>query len=181
MDHIDITWEEFKLEIKTQTNLNRKFMFRGQSNSEWTLRTSLHRTGQWYSPDDIMFYMEKVVPLAYETVATWDGVKRDLSDPFTNAQFIAFLQHNGFPTPLLDWTHSPYIAAYFAFEGINHYEPQNDFVCIYSFDKELWLKSYKQSYDYKDKTLHVSVLEPSFIGNPKQMFQQGVFLYKKSG
>ena len=30
-------------------------------------------------------------------------------------QFMTYLRHNGFPSPLLDWTRSPYIAAFFAF------------------------------------------------------------------
>jgi hypothetical protein len=30
-------------------------------------------------------------------------------------EYMAYLRHHGFPSPLLDWTRSPYLAAYFAF------------------------------------------------------------------
>jgi len=42
-------------------------------------------------------------------------------------EYMAYLRHHGFPSPLLDWTRSPYIAAYFAFnealksEGVSIY------------------------------------------------------------
>ena len=32
-------------------------------------------------------------------------------------EYLAHLRHNGFPSPLLDWSRSPYVAAYFAFSG----------------------------------------------------------------
>jgi hypothetical protein len=32
-------------------------------------------------------------------------------------EYMAYLRHHGFPSPLLDWTRSPYIAAYFAFSN----------------------------------------------------------------
>lgn len=174
---IDKTWADFVGEIQTHIPYDRRFIYRGQANSEWPLRTCLHRTGQWRTPEDIVSYMEQIVPFAHESVAAWEGIRRDLGNPFELAQFVAYLQHNGFPTPLLDWTYSPYVAGFFAFEGINHYQPEYDNICIYCFDKEAWLRSFAQSYDYRDKNMHVSILEPSCFGNPKMMLQQGLFMY----
>jgi hypothetical protein len=45
-------------------------------------------------------------------------------------EYLAHLRHNGFPSPLLDWTRSPYVAAYFAFS-----KPQSDSVAIYGFSE----------------------------------------------
>jgi hypothetical protein len=178
MDFIDCTWGQFKEVVTAQIQSgDKRFIYRGQADSTWTLKTGIHRTGQWRTPDDIRVYVEKVVPIAHQSVAAWEGRRRNLTDPFELAQFIAYLQHNGFPTPLLDWTFSPYIAAYFAFEGVNHFEPQCNHVCAYAFDAYRWGQTFKQSYDYTDPNVHVSVLEPSFVGNPKQLLQQGIYLY----
>ncbi|MGY4501998.1 hypothetical protein ACVWYH_005955 [Bradyrhizobium sp. GM24.11] len=40
--------------------------------------------------------------------------------------YMAYLRHHGFPSPLLDWSGSPYVAAYFAFA-----EPAGENVAIY--------------------------------------------------
>jgi hypothetical protein len=51
---------------------------------------------------------------------------------FTSGQiyeYMVFLRHHGFPSPLLDWSRSPYVAAFFAMMGAT---PENDRVAIYA-------------------------------------------------
>jgi len=174
---MDISWVDFKSEVIKQISQYRTYIYRGQSNSQWTLSTTMHRTGQLRNHNDFIVYFETILPFVQEPIETWDGSRRDLTNPLHLAQFLAFLQHNGFPTPLLDWTFSPYVAAYFAFEGINHFYPQYDKVAIYAFNQAEWLKAYKQTYDYKVEEAHVTLLNPTYRGNPKQMFQQGTFIF----
>jgi hypothetical protein len=48
-----------------------------------------------------------------------------------NYDYLAYLRHHGFPSPLLDWSQSPYVAAYFAFA---HARPDCD-VAIYTYSE----------------------------------------------
>jgi len=50
--------------------------------------------------------------------------------PFPGYDYLVYLRHHGFPSPLLDWTRSLAIAAYFGFENAS-----DDTVAIYVFSE----------------------------------------------
>jgi hypothetical protein len=65
-----------------------------------------------------------------EWASSYDEQRRDPNKSLLAYDYLAHLRHNGFPSPLLDWTASPYVAAFFAFS-----RPQADEVAIYAFSE----------------------------------------------
>lgn len=135
MQTIDVnTWEEFEEQLKLQNILaGGQFLFRGQESSSWPLDTTLERAGQREILFADYYRLISVVRTQIETVTRirWDipdvsqveKLAREY-DEFSRALtfgkfpaygYMAYLRHHGFPSPLLDWTRTPYVAAYFAF------------------------------------------------------------------
>jgi hypothetical protein len=171
-----ITWADFKLQVSLDLATPGAFIYRGQRNSAWTLKSTLHRTEIFAETSKSKPYFDVLLPRVHEAMETWTGRSWDLVHGL--AEFLAFLQHNGFPTPLLDWTRSPYIAAYFAFESIRDLVPQQDqFVAIYKFAAREWHKRYVQHDNVQNLSPHVSLLAPRMLGNPKLALQQGCFTW----
>lgn len=174
MNEIEVSWDDYKGEIAKhiKSDLGPRIV-RGQANSEWKLVTSFHRVNKnkinWDG------YFKIILPSLADQISTIENREIDIKHPERLASFLAFLQHHGWPTPLLDWTLSPYIAAYFAFSDINCEEPEWDYVGIYVFDYHSWKIDWEQVYSYEEKTNHVSILQPKSFGNLRQIRQQGIY------
>ena len=170
-----VTWSEFKALAARDIELDGAMIYRGQRQASWGLVSSVHRTALVRSISELKGYADFMLPQVHDAVEAWVGRSWDLKNALGLAEFLAYLQHNGFPTPLLDWTQSPYIAAYFAFEGVNHFKPQDEDVSVFAFNQKSWTASFRQVYDFADFTPHVSVLRPRMVGNHKLSLQQGCF------
>jgi hypothetical protein len=113
--------------------------FRGQSNSGWKLTTTLERrASQTFSFIDYYKLVLRIrAQIEAESGLIWDVPEFDEMAHWARQydqnhyrmlayEYLAHLRHNGFPSPLLDWSRSPYVAAYFAFSGA-----RSDNVAIY--------------------------------------------------
>jgi len=144
------TWEEFERNVfslyellhpKTAEDVGyvSPILFRGHSNASWLLETTLERaTGKCSRADEYYNVMLSVQP----TIQSFTEKIWDLSHPYPSDdgipkppfgyEFMAYLRHHGFPSPLLDWSRSPYIAAFFAFQSPELHSP-DDNVAIFVF------------------------------------------------
>ena len=149
-----------------------EFLYRGQSDCSWTLETTLERYIKDKNKQHLLIaikYFEKTFGIkpSLETMLNkkWEinhekyikflnlnnnHPDRSSSQLIPNSEhgskiysYFIYLRHHGFPSPLLDWTRSPYIAAYFAFLDAKP-DKSDTFVSIYTYQKpelfERWEK-----------------------------------------
>jgi hypothetical protein len=149
----------------------KRYIFRGQEDSEWRLRTSFHRTGR----ANLEKYFGKDIRDLQKVLSGVAQHAFDLNNPLHYGAFINLVQHHGYPTPMLDWTWSPYVAAFFAFRNVelNERIPRTKKIRIFQFDIVEWNKQL-----HFDKWFpvvpHVSVLDALAFGNARALPQQSI-------
>ena len=88
-----------------------RFAFRGLSDSNYRLETTLIRLGGQYAE------LERHMLRNFKKYAHRSVVERD-----SLWHWLSVAQHHGLPTRLLDWTYSPFIAMHFATANIEKFD-----------------------------------------------------------
>jgi hypothetical protein len=149
MESREGNWQDFEtwLQELRGRGFKRGLIFRGQADSKWRLQTTLERSGHSTMP--IVDYYSLIVRVVGPSVSSFSSMQapsfdenlwKDLADfdrlsdyarvegsVFDQTlfpggghfEYVAYLRHHGFPSPLLDWSLSPYVAAFFAFRDAN--------------------------------------------------------------
>ncbi|MDI1239273.1 MAG: FRG domain-containing protein [Polaromonas sp.] len=169
------TWSDFKLWSDRITTEGNAVSFRGHGNNSFELSTTLHRIGRnrlerycWNELHTFRFFSEGVLN---QTI--------DMRNGDDYGMLLGLAQHHGLPTPLLDWTRSPYIAAFFAFTDaveMKIYRPTATHVRVYALTHEFLNFFSPRIVTLPIISSYVAALSVSPRLNPRILAQQGQFL-----
>lgn len=118
-------------------------VFRGLGNADWPLETTLERSADAEPNETLLTYyrrtsrskpiIESLTNRLWDPIPEWPEFERVLRDDTSMwidmllsthpsiYPYLIYLRHHGFPSPLLDWTASPYLAAAFAFDAMDRH------------------------------------------------------------
>jgi hypothetical protein len=165
------SWAEFKSYVIGLDH--RRYIFRGQRNP-LRLRTGFHRTGR----ADLLRFVIEDIPTLYRHLSQRTTHIFNLNIAEQNGAFFNLVQHHGYPTPLLDWSYSPYVGAFFAYQKIRNSEAltakAEEKVRIFMFDQMLWRTTYNQIPKVTSCPPHFSIQEFIAIDNERLIPQQSI-------
>ncbi len=162
-------WNEYKAYVASLEG--QRHLFRGQ-NKPWRLRTGFHRRGR----ADLIRFLSEDIPSLHRRLSASTRHVFDLRTPDENGAFLNLAQHHGYPTPLLCWTYSPYVAAFFAYRGISNAEAAKadpgQKVRILVFDQAQWRADLPQPLALVSYFPYVSIGEFLATENERMIPQQ---------
>jgi hypothetical protein len=148
-------WPEFV----AQTDELQGWAFRGHLSPEWTLVSSLSRRLMQFSPDKALWPLREARAMrVFRRKAHIHLNDRAALDD--DLRCLAMMQHHGGATRLLDFTKSPFVAAFFALESATAD------VAVFALNTpELW----SRAPDF-DQTLTRATIDPRIKGNFDRFF-----------
>lgn len=165
------SWHGFVEYIQDELSNYRAYIYRGQREPEWKLTPSINR-------------IDKIKTLKVDTLHTFKQAsrgRRGSSPPkLKDDEWWALGQHHGLKTPLLDWTESPFIAAFFAFATARAMESLPKARMVYAIAKQQIQKKADEIKKKGPKTIltsgnELNIISPQVDDNSRLVSQRGLF------
>jgi FRG domain len=165
-------WAEFK-DFAYSLDPDR-YIFRGQERAVWRLRTSFHRAGR----ANLERFLSEDVPRLHKHLSARTTHVFNMRNPEEHGAFVSLAQHHGYPTPLLDWTRSAFVGAYFAYRKLRNSvaikASPDQKVRIFVFDRDGWGGEVIQISRLAPAVPHLSFLDALAIENTRMIPQQAL-------
>ena len=168
------SWKYFPAYVFGKFSSKRDYIFRGQRLQNWALEPSLDRNlGKRWDLEDRSIrkdHFQRFQLAARGRLPESFGYSDDENE------WWALGQHHGLATPLLDWTRSPFVAAYFAF--ISDSSDNTDQRMVYALftsaieEKSDWIRL---SYAGHGRAPIVELVQPLSNENPRLVNQDALF------
>jgi len=180
--HVENLQAERDANAKRSSILVSELLFRGHPDSCMKLETTLERSIQHQITLSDYYNFVYIIRAKIESMTgkKWSIPSRDefdkwldeqkypIDDGFPGDEYFAYLRHHGLPSPLLDWTRSPYVAAYFAMTPQPRKEVQHSAIYVY----QEYTSTAKIS-DFDEPT--ISCLGPYFGTDRRHYLQQSEY------
>jgi len=121
-------FKDFWCFIEDLNKLNNNFIWRGHSNANWRLSTTWNRYRRIFNDSEMT-----------ETLMNFEkNLARGSFSPFDESvskyKWLELARHYGVPTPLIDFSYSPYVALFFACSEINDISNNKRYGVLYALD-----------------------------------------------
>lgn len=163
------SWNDFKRDFTKDLfpdNVYEKdcYIFRGQGEESWHLKSYFQREFGEKIPWNIKEEMEKQLLISFKANCQ-RYLDEDILGNLNEEELMILAQHYHVPTTLLDWSYSPYIAAFFAFgQCFSTNESQNIAIWALKKNHQIW----------NDRN-GAKIIENLIPVNRRQRWQQGCF------
>jgi hypothetical protein len=179
-----VSWSKFFDFIETEVfgafiATKHKYIWRGQRRSDWSLSSSLDRLfGKLQLLTNGPLLLDRRSAQHLETFKYATRGRRGINPAkLSENEWWALGQHFGLATPLLDWTRSPFAAAYFAFEELA--SDPTDYRIVYGLDQSAVLQKNDELLNgpslEQGRPPVLEFIDPMSDENQRLVSQDGVF------